>query len=165
MNDPHQDFEAKLASMRPTKPSDDLLDRIAQRVSDGQPSAVKEQRSRIHRPFRIWLAVAGLAAAVLVATTVWLLTPSDEPSLAVPEPGTYRDSDAAPPKNNKITPPEFAHVAPPEIDDTLPTVGNYANAMRESPEAFDVLLQKHAETLLPPTRDLSLNQLMKETSS
>jgi len=159
MNDHDKEFEAKLASMRPTEPSEDLIDRIAFRVSDQQPTAVDNDRRVVHYPFRIWSACAGLAAAVILALTFWLwfAVPSDMPDVTRREPVSNGEP--------VITPPEIDGIASQEIDETSPTLGNFIHAMRESPEALDVLLQKHAQSLMPATRNVSLSELLEDTSS
>jgi len=165
MNSHDQQFEAKLASLRPAKPSEDLVDRIALGASDQQPSVVENEQNFVRLPFRIWPVVAGLAAALLVALTIWFSVPSDKPNLADPGSDTEGDPDMAPPEKNDLPPPELVDIAPLDMDEALPSVGNYVSAMRESPESFDLLLQKHADNLMPPTGNPSLNELMKEAAS
>jgi hypothetical protein len=60
---------------------------------------------------------------------------------------------------------ESDEIAPLEMDRSLPTLGNYRSLIGDSPEALEALLQEHADNLLAPTRNLSLTELIEETSS
>ncbi|MBI1375391.1 MAG: hypothetical protein GC159_21970 [Phycisphaera sp.] len=149
MIDHDKEFEAKLAAMRPTRPSADLVKRIGRAVEAGECDA--DVAPPIYG-FAAWRAVAGLAAMLTLAAMVWLLARPGTP-VQIDTPPVHVIAGSNPTTDIRLT------------DPTLPTAGNYLRAMRESPEAVDALLQKHAGLLMPPTRDLNLSDLMKDTSS
>ena len=162
MIDRDQQVEEKLESLRPTKPSAELIDRIAQRAMERQPIAELNKQDSRGQPFLIWSVFAGLAAVLLVALAMRFLVPSDESRVAEPKGGAEGGPEVVPSENDNDEPPKLFDLARQEMDEDLPTLGNYLSAMRESPELFDTLLQKHAANLLPPTGNPTLDELTKE---
>ena len=168
MNEDHQatdPVEEELLRLQPRELSQEFVARLGRQLYDQQPVVDDGEQDSRRRLFRIWVVASGLAVIVLVALTVWLWIPPDGSHVADPGLEKQADSKAAP-KGADVAPPPLVDVGPRKMDGSLPTVGNYRNAMRVSPDALDALLQQHADTLMPRSGDhLSLSELIKATSS
>ena len=116
----------------------ELENRLAHRPRPkGSPelraSVLTAVRNELHRPRRArWAAIAAIAASVLLAVGIWL---------AMRSPGRRTDGGT-----ETDTP---SHVIADKPTHGDPTVLAYRNAVLESPEALDELLDLHGRTLLP----------------
>ena len=159
MNPSDKSFEAKLASLRPSQPSNDLPERIAQSVREATPEILAGDPLVMPRRQWNWYA-AGLAATVLLAlTAIWfsLTNQTTQPMQ------TQQRSTAG--KIRIMTPIADVDIAVSEGDRSLPTMGNFLHAMRDSTQAIDGLLQQHAHSPMPASGPLSVNDFLGESSS
>ncbi|MGF1578599.1 MAG: hypothetical protein ACFCD0_04475 [Gemmataceae bacterium] len=162
MNELDHEFEAKLGSMRPAKPSGDLFNRILQHVANEPTHTSPRMLLPFRQPYPIGLTFAGLLTAMLLILMGWFPTPSGPPISASSSSVVSRDEEH--PTPDRPRPDRDASVRNAERDDALPNFVNYSRALRESPEAFERLLEKHADSLLPRTPDVSSVQLMEVSS-
>lgn len=113
MSQAYEPLEAELRALKPLEPSPELRQRIAQHLVDLPAS----------RPRRIrWIALGGVAAAILVAVVVYMRgggAADSQPHLVHPGP------------------------APPvPLRDSTPTLLAYERALARSPEEFDARLNQ-----------------------
>jgi hypothetical protein len=121
MTEPFDALEAELEALQPRQPSPQLQRRIAERL-EHVPLSWKTRFA--------WSVVlaSGIAAGVSLAVFLW------RPKPQTSQPEIVREKPPAP------IPPTVA------VDNRLPTVGAYQQALAESPEAFEALLDQHART-------------------
>jgi hypothetical protein len=123
MSDRFDPLETELRALRPHEPSAQLRHRIGTQLDAAPPTW----------PRRHWrlaaLALAGAVAACLAA--VIYIHEGDRPTISAPAFAT-----------------PTAPVANP-FDDSLPSVWVYQKALRDSPDALNTLLAKHAAGSLP----------------
>ena len=77
----------------------------------------------------------------------------------IPEDGNPEDGQG--PVDEPPKPPTEV-VVPADPDTILPTLWAYQQAVRQSPEALDALLDEHADQLLPASSDSELADIWKE---
>jgi hypothetical protein len=129
--------EAVLDDDPPTDWAEDTLESLRQRTPRTGP--------RPSRRLAAWIALAA-AASILVAV-LWT-----SPRIVNNAP----DVVGQPSGRLETTP------ALEQSDAAQPTLWNYQQAARQSPEALDALLDKHARQLLRPSTEAELGALWKE---
>ena len=137
-DDKWNDLEAELRNLAPLPASDELRDRIAQKLdADLAPQPVQDvPDARGNRA--IWLAAA-LVLMVAVGLVLWRKMVRDEQPSPQPDPHmVVQDVD---------TRQDMA-------DSPSPTLWAYRLAAAESPQRLDLLLDQHARVLLMPDDDL-----------
>jgi hypothetical protein len=121
MNEPFEELEAELQSLRPINLSPAVRNQIAQELQEARPT-LEPRQTRWAR----WTGLLiGLAATCLIAG--WFLRP---------EPPAERLTSA---DSSTLQQPTAA-----AFDEALPTVWTYRQALIRSPAAAEALLDKHA---------------------
>jgi hypothetical protein len=142
MNDDHDPLEAELHALRPHGISAGLPQQIAARLEcaadnadpsrDRQGAVPGSRKNRSltvaarHWRWRVVLA-GGLAAACLAVLVLW-----------------WRGEDGAPQHDPIVNPPSVPGRSLVQAEDHWPTLLVYRQALAQSPEAFDALLDRHA---------------------
>jgi hypothetical protein len=124
---PDDPLESELASFQPVEPTAQLGARISSDLAHD---------ARSHASLRGWVVTGiGLAAAACVVVGLWLWRERSGPAPTV-----------------AITDPPVAPVVE-SVPLAPPTSHSYERALARSPEAFEALLDRHAERLLRSGRN------------
>lgn len=131
------DLEAELSALTPVAPTDSLKQNIAMELDAGRPVPTRRRR--------YWQSLL-LAAAACVAGVMMLWQfnsgPVQQPAITNSQP---------------VHPPAFSLDA---VVDSKPTsLAAYRQAIFESPEAFEVMLDRDADVVLPLSEPISLASL------
>lgn len=128
MDNPMDEFEDRLQSLRPREPSANLRRNIAAHLSEAPAGATWGTRR---------CAIFGglLAACLVIGIAVWFSQANVERHPPAPAPAVY----------HRASQPDFA--------DAPPTLSVYDAALLRSPDELDALLEKQSKVLLPPERN------------
>ncbi len=150
----------ELRRIRPRDLSQNFFQSLEQKLDDARTNAVDEGQTKTRRPIRILQMATGLAAMMLIGLTIWFSPTSRTPKVGTHEPRQVEVAPIASTATHTMSPNGDDSTAPPNIYDLLPTVSNYLRAMRESPEAFDLLMERHADQLMVTTPEITIDQLI-----
>ena len=156
-NDKHEieQVELELEKLQPQPLSSDFVERLAERLDALENAPVQPSNPLFHRALNGWRVAAGLAAALLISLgLLWSIPGVGESPVANNDPPAEVTTSSNQGQVG-LSPSAFA-AAGGAGQTPLPTVGSYAMAMRQSSSALDSLFQRHARSLLPPTRELPL---------
>lgn len=119
MNEPNDPLESELAALRPRDVSDELRQKLAQRLAGPSPLPTK-WKSRI-------ALISALAAVVLLAIGLFWKPP---------------------PRNNLDTNIASNDMPPVFLNHGAPTLLAYSRVLAQSPDEMETLLSKHAQASL-----------------